>query len=37
MKIVMMEWFPTYLRGVGVMGLVVVILALADFLRQFSK
>jgi len=37
MKIVMMEWFPTYLRGMGVMGLMVVVVALADFLRQFSK
>jgi len=37
MKIVMMEWFPTYLRGMGVMGLMVVVVALADFLREFSK
>jgi len=37
MKIAMMNWFPTYLRGMGVMGLLVVLVALVDFLQQNSK
>ncbi len=37
MKIVTMEWFPIYVRGMGVMGLIVVLVALVDFLQQISK
>jgi hypothetical protein len=37
MKIVMMEWFPIYVRGMGVMGLIVVLVALVDFLQHVSK
>jgi hypothetical protein len=37
MKIVFMEWFPIYVRGMGVMGLMVVLVALVDFLQQNSK
>jgi hypothetical protein len=37
MKIVTMEWFPLYLRGMGVIGLMVVLVALVDFLQTNSK
>jgi hypothetical protein len=37
LKIVFMEWSPFYVRGMGVMGLMVVLVALVDFLRQNSK
>jgi len=37
MKIVFMEWFPIYVRGMGVMGLMAVLVALVDFLQQNSK
>jgi hypothetical protein len=37
MKMVTMEWFPSYLRGMGVIGLLVVLAAVVEFLQTNSK
>jgi hypothetical protein len=36
-KIVMMEWFPASLRGMGFIGLMAVLVALVNFLQTNSK
>jgi hypothetical protein len=36
-KLIMMEWFPIYLRGIAIMGCLAVLLALIEFFGIGSK
>jgi hypothetical protein len=36
-KIVMMDWYPLYLRGIGIIGFVFALIWLIRLMQQFSR
>jgi hypothetical protein len=36
-KIVMMDWYPIYLRGIGIIGFGCALIWLVGLIREFSK